>query len=406
MTYEETLDYLFSQLPMFQRVGGAAYKADLSTTYNLLEAIGNPQQKPIRYIHVAGTNGKGSVSHLIAAALQSNGYKTGLFTSPHLKDFRERIKINGIPVSKEAVIEFVAKNKSVFAELKPSFFEMTTALAFEVFSAEKVDFAVLETGMGGRLDSTNVITPIISVITNIGLDHMQFLGDTIEAIAGEKAGIIKPGVPVVTGKMREEALNVIAEKALQSDSPLYKAEKTPPHVTTDLAGDWQSENLCTANTAMDVLHQNGIQLQKELTLSGFQNTVQLTGLMGRWQTIGQLPLSICDVGHNADGLRVVVKQLGKYKYNQLHFVLGMVGDKDTSTSLSLLPKNAIYYFCSAKIPRAKPATDLALEAARYGLKGEVYDSVIAAYHAARAKAHPENDLVFTGGSVFTVAEVL
>lgn len=406
MTYEQTLDFLFSQLPMFQRVGGAAYKADLSTTLQLLRAIGDPHLKPIRYVHVAGTNGKGSVSHLIAAALQSNGYKTGLFTSPHLKDFRERIRINGVPVAKNVVTEFVARNKSVFEELKPSFFEMTTAMAFEVFSAEKVDYAVLETGMGGRLDSTNVITPIISVITNIGLDHTQFLGDTIEAIAGEKAGIIKPGVPVVAGKMREEALKVIREKAAQSDSPLFEAKEVPAHVTIDLAGDWQRENLNTANTALAVMNQYGAQLNEELTLKGFQQTVQLTGLLGRWHTIDQHPLSICDVGHNADGLSMVIKQLGKYTYNQLHFVLGMVGDKDIAVSLRLLPQNAVYYFCAAKIPRAKPANELALEAEKHGLKGQVYNSISEAYQAARAVADPQNDLIFIGGSVFTVAEIL
>ncbi|TVR39572.1 MAG: bifunctional folylpolyglutamate synthase/dihydrofolate synthase [Cryomorphaceae bacterium] len=407
MTYAETLNYLFSQLPMYQRIGAAAYKADLSTTIHLLHALGNPEKSSVRYIHIAGTNGKGSVSHMIASVLQEAGYKTGLFTSPHLRDFRERIRINGAPISEETVVNFVTENSAHFEAIQPSFFEMTAALAFQVFKDESVDFAVLETGMGGRLDSTNVITPLVSVITNIGMDHSQFLGNTIQSIAAEKAGIIKPEVPIVAGNMRPVALEVIRSKSKEQNSPLTLAPMfLPENIQTDLKGGWQQENLRTAFAALTLLSETFTNITQDALIKGLGHVVTNTGIRGRWEWLSRTPRVVCDVAHNEDGLGLVTAEISKEKYRKLLIVLGVVNDKDLAKSLPLFPKEATYFFCAAQIPRAKKAEELALEAAVFGLHGEVYPSVQSALQAAKALAHPTEDLIFVGGSFFTVAEVI
>lgn len=406
MNYTEVLDYLYSQLPMFHRVGAAAYKPGLDTTYSLLKICGQPHEG-LKYVHIAGTNGKGSTSHSVASVLQEAGYKTGLCTSPHLKDFRERIRINGEMIPEQAVVEFVTTFKDAWQELKPSFFEITMALAFWYFQKEKVDIAILETGMGGRLDSTNVIVPEVAVITNIGMDHVQFLGDTLEKIATEKAGIIKEHVPVVIGAMRPEARAVIAQIAEQKHAPCIDAsqlseELIPPF---ELKGLYQHENKRTAYAALLSLQAKGWNIAPPHIERGFAHIIRNTGLLGRWQVLQQGPLTIADVAHNEDGITWVTKQLKELHYRHLHFVLGMVSDKDIAKILSLLPKEATYYFCKADIPRGLDATLLKEQAATHGLKGDAHPSVPAAYQAAQAAATAE-DLVFIGGSIFTVAEVV
>ncbi len=406
MTYAEALDYMYSQLPMFHRIGPAAYKPGLENTIALLDLIGNPQ-RDLKCVHVAGTNGKGSTSHLIASALQEAGYKTGLYTSPHLKDFRERFRINGEMIPESDVLEFVIKHKADWEKIKPSFFEITVAMCFWYFKKEKVDIAVIEVGLGGRLDSTNVITPEVSIITNIGMDHMNLLGDTIEKIAAEKAGIIKKYVPVVIGKMRDEARTIMQEKAALENAPLIDAstlfeEQIPP---TSLLGFYQEENRKTAFAALQQLKRNYPKLNDEHITNGFMHVVRNTGLLGRWQMIQQSPLIIVDVAHNEDGLRFVLQQIEETPHEKLHFVLGVVGDKDVDRILKLLPQHAKYYFCKANIPRGLDAEELRILAARYNLLGESFSSVINAFNNAKKNAANE-DLVFVGGSVFTVAEVL
>jgi len=406
MNYSEVLEYLFSQLPMFHRVGAAAYKPGLDNTYALMKLVGNPE-RGLKYVHVAGTNGKGSTSHAIASVLQEAGYKTGLCTSPHLKDFRERIRINGVMIDKEAVVEFVETYKDQWQSLQPSFFEITIALSFWYLQREKVDIAVMETGLGGRLDSTNIIVPEVSVITNIGLDHVQFLGNTIEKIAFEKAGIIKQDVPVVLGMMRSEAKEVITKVAVERnskpiDSTLLNDADFP---VFELKGNYQAENRKTAYAALQVLNQRGWNISKKNIADGFASITKNTNLLGRWQVLNQQPLTIADVAHNEDGINRVVEQLKEIPYAHLHFVIGVVNDKDISAILSLLPKTATYYFCKADIPRGLDAALLQTQAAELNLSGEVYKSVDAAYQAANKAAQP-NDIVFIGGSVFTVAEVL
>jgi len=405
MNYQETLDYLFAQLPMFQRIGQAAYKANLDNTYALLHALGNPHHGKVKYVHVAGTNGKGSVSCMIASVLQEAGYKTGLFTSPHLKDFRERIRINGQMISEAEVVQFVKNHRADFEHIQPSFFEMTAALAFKYFAENEVEIAVMETGMGGRLDSTNVVTPEVAVITNIGLDHVQFLGDTIEAIAVEKGGIIKPGVPVVCGEMRPEALAVLQNIAAESKSAVVPLEKDAVNYPAGLAGHYQRLNVPVALTAIRTLQKHGYRISEEHLRSGLLQVNQNTGLSGRWQILQTNPLCIADVAHNVDGLKEVLAQLKSLSFEKLHFVLAVVGDKDISTILGMLPKNATYYFCQANIPRALDKTLLAQQAKTHQLTGEVYLSVAEAHHAALQNADSK-DLVFVGGSVFTVAEIL
>jgi len=430
MTYSQTLDYLFSRLPMFHRIGAAAYKADLNNTIALCAMLGNPE-KAFKSIHIAGTNGKGSTSHFIASVLQQQGYKTGLFTSPHLKDFRERIKINGRMISKSDVTSFVSQHRKDFDAIQPSFFEWTFALAAWYFANQKVDVAVIETGMGGRLDSTNVITPLVSIITNIGLDHTQFLGTTLPEIATEKAGIIKPRIPVVIGETHPETSVVFNAKSQQSGSaiafadqqftcvssgytrhrpPLLKAEFISEtgnqyRVISALSGKYQLKNITTVLGAIEAIRTQGIEIQPENITSGIRKAIQNTGLKGRWQTLSKNPLTIADIGHNPDGIREVLEQVALTPHDKLHFVIGVVNDKDVHTMLGKLPKQATYYFCKADIPRGLDASALATEAAQFSLQGHVYHSVKDALKAARAAASA-NDLVMVGGSAFVVAEVV
>ena len=405
MNYRETLDYMYSQLPMFQRVGPAAYKADLSNTLALCRILGNPENS-FRSVHVAGTNGKGSVSHTIASVLQEAGYKTGLYTSPHLKDFRERIKINGQMIPEETVVKFIAAYKEQFEGLRLSFFEMTVGMAFDHFREERVDIAVIETGMGGRLDSTNVITPLISVITNIGYDHMQFLGDTLDKIAGEKAAIIKPGIPAIIGESQDEIKFVFVTRANKVSAPLTFADKEyNTSIEPALKGPWQRKNLLTVIATIDVLSKAGFTISQEDMERGIRHVIENTGLSGRWQILQKDPLAICDIGHNSDGMREVLKMIRSTTHDKLHFVLGLVGDKNADPVLKMLPATATYYFCKAAIPRAMPAADLKEQACAHGLQGNIFESVSEAYHAALASA-AANDLVFVGGSTFVVAEIL
>jgi dihydrofolate synthase / folylpolyglutamate synthase len=406
MNYIETINWMFNKLPMYQLQGASAYKKDLGNTQLLMNYLGNPQKK-IKCIHVAGTNGKGSTSHLLASVLQEAGYKVGLYTSPHLKDFRERIKVNGDEISEAFVCEFIAKNKTFFEESDMSFFEMTVGLAFGYFEKEKVDIAIIEVGLGGRLDATNIITPLISVITNIGLDHVQFLGDTLEKIAFEKAGIIKPNISVVIGEYIPETLPVFLAKAKECESEIYFASdliKEP--CPSLLLGDYQVHNIKTVMQTIRVL-----QSQKEFVVSeqnlreGLMQVLKNTGLQGRWQQLGEQPLVICDTAHNKHGLEIVLKQIQKQKFEQLHFVFGVVNDKDLESILDLFPKNAIYYFCKPNIPRGLDAQLLQEKSRSYGLMGNAYSSVTEAYQEAKRNAK-ETDFVYIGGSTFVVAEIL
>lgn len=406
MTYQECLDWLFSQLPMYQRTGGAHYKIDLSKTLQLMELLDHPERK-FRSIHVAGTNGKGSVSHMLAAIFQKSGFKTGLYTSPHLKDFRERVRINGEMISEEAVVSFVEKYQQKFTELQLSFFEMGSGLAFQYFADEKVDIAILETGMGGRLDSTNVVTPELSIITNISLDHTQFLGDTKAKIAFEKGGIIKPGIPVVIGERDPETDRVFEEIAAERKSEIFFAEDLIPMKEVDkldLKGVYQKKNLRSVMAAVDRLQALGFDISENAE-EALQNVKKLTGLRGRWEQIGENPKIICDTGHNEAGVKLIMEQLGKESFRKLHIVWGMVGDKDSASVLKLLPKDAHYYWCRPDIPRGKDAHELKNEADGYGLAGIIYPSVQAALAAAKKEAAPE-DMIFVGGSTFVVAEAL
>jgi len=404
MTYQETVDYLFSQLPMFQRVGAAAYKEDLTNTIVLAEGFGNPEKK-FKSVHVAGTNGKGSVAHTLAAIFQSCGYKTGLFTSPHLKDYRERIRINGELIPEAEVIRFVEEYQAKKLELKPSFFELTCIMAFDYFAREEVDIAIVEVGMGGRLDSTNIITPEASIITHIGKDHQQFLGDTIEKIAAEKGGIIKEGVPVVIGENAFDARNVLENIATERGAKRYDVFASSPILETDLKGSYQRENMRTAAMAIKALKEADWNLPTHKVEEGAKNVVALTGLRGRWEVIGEMPTIITDVGHNESGVQQVVDYLRKQTYVRLHMVWGMVADKDAKTILSRLPKSATYYWCKPDVPRGKDPEILAKEGNKHALLGKVYPSVKAALEAAKEEAQL-NDLIFVGGSVFVVAEVL
>jgi dihydrofolate synthase/folylpolyglutamate synthase len=391
---------------MFHRVGPAAYKPGLDNTWALLELVGNPQIG-LKTVHIAGTNGKGSTSHMIAAALQLVGYKTGLYTSPHLKDFRERIRINGVMIPEEEVVAFVNEYHEAWQSIQPSFFEITVAMCFWYFKRAGIDIAVIETGLGGRLDSTNVIVPEVSVITNIGYDHMNLLGDTIEKIASEKAGIIKSKTPVVIGAMRPEAREVMIQTAFQQHAPMIDAALISSTLipSGELQGHYQIENRATAFMALRTLAALGWRVNEEHIAQGFQQVVELTGLLGRWQKLHDSPLTIADVAHNEDGIRTVLEQLQRTPHKQLHFVLGLVGDKDVTRVLKLLPQSATYYFCKADIPRGLDAEMLKEQASEFQLRGESYSSVKQAYETACGAAN-DDDLVFVGGSVFTVAEVL
>lgn len=428
MTYQQTIDYLFAQLPMYSRIGAAAYKADLNNTIALCNALNNPQNN-FKSIHVAGTNGKGSTSHMLAAILQQAGYKTGLYTSPHLKDFRERIKLNGQMIPQSFVIEFVQKTKAITATIEPSFFELTVAMAFDYFSSEKVDIAIIETGLGGRLDSTNIINPILSIITNIGWDHMQLLGNTLEKIATEKAGIIKPNTPVVIGQYIPETKNVFIHKAATENAPIHfvQDEYSAHNITIsptqlqctisnnknqrsedfllDLNGMYQVQNLCTVLCAEGILMQQGFTINNSIEKFALANVKKLTGLFGRWQVLQQSPLIVLDVAHNEDGIKQVLLQLNTfYPKNNYHFIIGMVNDKDITTVLQLLPTTAHYYFTNAQIPRALPAAQLQAIAATHQLNGESYTNVNNAIEAAKKQASV-GDIIIVCGSVFLVAEV-
>lgn len=388
---------------MYQRVGAAALKKDLSKTIALCEKLKNPQNK-FKSIHIAGTNGKGSCSHLIASVLQEAGYKTGLYTSPHLKDFRERIKINGQMITEEEVISFVENNKALFEKIGPSFFEMTVAMAFDYFARQKVDIAIIEAGLGGRLDSTNIITPLISVITNIGLDHQQMLGGTLEKIAKEKAGIIKENIPLVIGRKQRSVNHVFEKQALQKKCiMLYTSGVTPPE--TDLLGEYQKENTKTAYSTLQEVKNDGFIIEEAHIQTGFKAVVKNTGLQGRWQVLKKKPYTFCDVAHNEEGVRTVLKQLEAIAYQELHIVFGMVHDKKIEDILKLLPIKATYYFCQPNIPRGLDAGTLQKEANKLGLKGDVYASVNKARTAAEQSAKDE-DLIYIGGSTFVVAEVV
>jgi dihydrofolate synthase/folylpolyglutamate synthase len=404
MTYKETTEWMFAQLPMYQQQGASAYKKDLTNTLLLIEHLGNPE-RGIKSVHIAGTNGKGSVSNMLASVLQEAGCKTGLYTSPHLKDFRERIKINGEDITEDFVVDFIAKNKAFFEANQLSFFEMTVGLAFDYFKLEKVDIAIIETGLGGRLDSTNVITPLVSVITNIGMDHTQFLGDTLTAIAGEKAGIIKPGIPAVIGEYNDETKPVFVAKAKEGNSPLYFAsDEVLADYPSDLTGDYQKPNRKTVLKTLELL-EDEFSISEDTIKEGLLNVVRNTGFMGRWQQIHQKPTAIADTAHNSHGLKIVVAQLQKQEFDALRIVFGVVNDKDLTEVLPLLPKDAVYYFCKPDIPRGLDAVTLQEAAAGYGLKGNIYDSVQAAYQKALEDSSA-SDFIYVGGSTFVVAEVL
>lgn len=404
MTYKETTDWMFSQLPMFQTQGASAYKNNLSNTHLLMDHLQHPQQR-FKSVHVAGTNGKGSTSSMLASILQEAGYKVGLYTSPHLKDFRERIRINGSMISEDFVIDFIANNKIFFEDNQLSFFEMTVGLAFDYFATEAVDVALIEVGMGGRLDATNIITPLVSVITNIGFDHTQFLGDTLTKIAFEKAGIIKPRVPVVIGAYTSETKLVFQTTAEEANATIYYAKELPA-VTypCGLLGNYQEHNKKTVLQTVLLLQSEFLIDENHLKL-GFKNVVQNTGLQGRWEILKQHPFVVCDTAHNSQGLKMVLSQIQTHQYDALHVVFGVVNDKDLASILPLFPKTATYYFCCPKNLRGLAANLLQREAATYGLHGAIYESVPVAYAAALSNAC-SNDFVFVGGSTFVVAEIV
>ncbi len=427
MNYQETVQYLFEKLPMFTRIGAAAYKKDLTNTIRLCEALGNPHLK-FKSIHVAGTNGKGSTSHMLAAIMQTAGYKTGLYTSPHLHDFRERIKVNGALCEEEFVVAFTQKIIPLIEEIQPSFFEITVAMAFAYFAEQKVDIAIIEVGLGGRLDSTNIIYPEISVITNIGWDHMNMLGNTLPEIASEKAGIIKPNVPVVIGEYNSETKPVFIAKANVEKAPIYFAQEqyeVTKHASKekflevevnyfetqekqcyslDLTGTYQTKNILSVIAAVEILQQKGWNLNEVILKNALSKTKQLTGLHGRWELINETPKIITDVGHNVDGVQQIVEQLKTTNYQQLHIVIGMAKDKEIDKVLGLLPTNAIYYFTKAQIPRALPENELQEKAAMFSLNGKAFITAMEALRSAIDCAN-QNDLILVCGSVFVVAEV-
>ena len=418
MTYTEALKWMFSQLPVFQRIGKAAYKANLDNTYALMELMGNPHLQ-FKSIHIAGTNGKGSTAHMLASIYQEAGYKTALYTSPHLRDFRERIRINGQMINQEEVVNFIQKHKKAFETIKPSFFEMTVGMAFDYFAREKVDIAIVETGLGGRLDSTNILFPELSIITNIGKDHMQFLGNTIAEIALEKAGIIKKDISIIIGKHQKETDGVFLDKAKELEAHLFfapdifediinnnkhqlfkKGTSFLEDVNIPLKGNYQKENIQTAVAAAEYL-----KIPHQFIKAGLEKVVENTSFMGRWQVLSNYPLCIADTAHNYEGLFMVMQQLKSMEYKQLHIVLGVVDDKELENILVLFPKEAHYYFCKADIPRGLDAEKLASKASDFNLIGEKYSSVNEALKEAMKTAH-KKDLIFVGGSTFTVAEVV
>ncbi|RZJ91339.1 MAG: bifunctional folylpolyglutamate synthase/dihydrofolate synthase [Chryseobacterium sp.] len=429
MNYQQTLDYLYSKLPMFTRVGASAFKKDLTNTIIFCEALDNPQQK-FKTIHVAGTNGKGSTSHMLAAILQAQGYKTGLYTSPHLKDFRERIRINGKMISKSEVISFVKNQEKLIDEVEPSFFEVTVAMAFDHFAKHQVDIAIIEVGLGGRLDSTNIIQPELSVITNISMDHTNMLGNTLEEIAGEKAGIIKKNTPVVIGEIQAKSAPVFIAKAKEMNAPILFADAILTaqnfkirnaklslavyqddqikyeNLICDLTGTYQHKNILTVLQSIAVLNTTKtFQVSNDSIYAGLKQVKKLTGLQGRWQTLSKNPLVICDTGHNEAGIAEVIKNIAQTPFEKLHIVFGMVKDKDISKVLSMMPKNATYYFCKPDLERALDANELKNQAKAFKLYGKSYPSVVDAKENAM-KSAKENDLIFIGGSTFVVAEAI
>lgn len=406
MTYQEATDFLFSSLPMYQRVGNKAFKADLNNIIRLCEALGNPHTQ-FKSVHVAGTNGKGSASHIIASVLQEAGYKTGLYTSPHLKSFTERIRINGRPIEEAAVASFVENIQENIQEIAPSFFEMTVALAFDHFARQKVDVAVIEVGLGGRLDSTNIITPEACLITNIGLDHTDTLGDSLDKIAFEKAGIIKTRVPVVIGTWQQETAPVFQQVAKERKAPLHFAPQSSgghPQYELDLKGNYQQKNLPGVLALLRILNERGWGLSDEIIRAGLGKVTQNTGLKGRWQTLRKEPLTICDTGHNIDGIKALVNQINGLTYEQLFLVLGFVNDKQVGEILGLFPKEAHYVFCQSAVPRAMPLAQLRQEAEKLGLEADYVADVNEALAHAGNKASAK-DLIFVGGSTFVVAEL-
>lgn len=427
MNYQETINYLINLLPMFQRVGDSAFKKDLTNTRLLCNHLGNPQTE-FKSIHIAGTNGKGSTAHTLAAIFQLAGYKTGLYTSPHLKSFTERIKINGHPIGESDVVDFVEQNKAIIEQIQPSFFEMTVAMAFNEFSRQKVDIAIIEVGMGGRFDSTNIIIPEISIVTNISYDHQAFLGDTLPKIAFEKAGIIKSQVPVVISERQPEVENVFIEKAGELNAPIFFGEDhyqiksitdsfeflkfdvwkggslQYANVQFQLKGKYQVKNIPGICTAIDIMKNKGYSIQTNHVLEGFMRVKEITGLKGRWEILSRKPLIICDTAHNEDGLKHVMNQLKELVYKELYIVFGVVKDKEPNKILSILPKSAYYYFTQANIPRAMDAEALQILASNYGLSGEVVANVNEAIKIAQNNAS-EDDLIFIGGSIFVVAEI-
>ncbi|MBL4652763.1 MAG: bifunctional folylpolyglutamate synthase/dihydrofolate synthase [Flavobacteriales bacterium] len=405
MNYQETLDYLFSQLPMYQRIGKSAYKADLNNTIKLCSLLGNPE-KGFKSVHIAGTNGKGSTSHLLASVLQEAGYKVGLYTSPHLIDFRERIKINGKMIPENNIVTFIEQYKNDFESIALSFFEMTVGMAFDFFSKEKVDIAIIETGLGGRLDSTNVITPELSVITNISHDHTQFLGNTLEKIATEKAGIIKRDIPVIIGETQQDTESIFIKKAQELSSPILFADQLEiSKIVSSQNISYKRKNTQTAIITISELIKKGWKITNKNIENGITNTNQNTGLQGRWQTLHTSPLAICDTGHNASGISLVVLEIQKLEYDNLHFILGTVDDKNINDILNILPKKAQYYFCKANIPRALNAEKLKETASQHNLRGHSFQSVFEAVISAKSSAK-SSDLIFIGGSTFVVAEAL
>ncbi|MEA3318174.1 MAG: folylpolyglutamate synthase/dihydrofolate synthase family protein [Bacteroidota bacterium] len=429
MDYNKTLDWLFNQLPMYQREGKAAYKANLDNTIALDNYFESPH-KNFKCIHVAGTNGKGSVTHILASVLQEAGYKVGLYTSPHLKDFRERIKINGEMIPKKGVIDFVKNNSKIFEKIHSSFFEMTVAMAFDYFNREEIDIAVVEVGLGGRLDSTNIINPVLSLITNIGIDHTAFLGDTIKKIAFEKAGIIKNNIPVIIGQTQESIEDVFKNIAYEKNADVFFADKkyhidysfttidnfqsfniysndnlVLENLKLDLLGWYQQKNIITVLCAIDILIEKKYHISKKNIYDGVSKTKENTKLLGRWHILQYNPMVVCDTGHNTDGIKAIMKQIRETPYEKLHIILGLVNDKNIDDILELLPKNAFYYFTKAKIPRALDQEILAKKGKKIGLKGKSFKNVDEAKKNAK-KIAGSNDLVFIGGSTFVVAEAI
>lgn len=404
MNYRATLDWMFSRLPMYQRQGDSAFKKDLTNIQLFCDHLGNPQNG-FKSIHVAGTNGKGSTSHMLASILQESGLKVGLYTSPHLKDFRERIRVNGIPIGEQSVIEFIDSNKAFLENQQLSFFEMTVGMAFDYFADEKVDIAVIEVGLGGRLDSTNIIHPILSVITNIGFDHMQFLGNTLPEIAFEKAGIIKNNTPVVISETQQETKPVFLNKSTSENAPIYFAsdEKFPDY-PCDLQGDYQKKNKAGVLKSIEILRKLDLKISETAIRKGLENVVKNTGLKGRWQIVREDPKVICDTAHNKEGLEIVLTQLKREKAENYFFVLGFVKEKNLDEVLALFPKKARYFFCKPDIPRGMDEHELQKKALERGINGQIYPSVKTAYQAA-LKVASKNDVIYVGGSTFVVAEM-